>query len=66
MRIKALCEYCGGPITESQSSLSLQTFSDFSAALAGRPITGKSTQGEYSQSSRKTEKWKKYAGKPLR
>jgi DNA-binding Lrp family transcriptional regulator len=52
MKVKMQCEYCGGPIhanpyMPSRNYLSLQTFRDFSAALAAKTTIRKSMRVGY-------------------
>ncbi len=47
MKVKMQCEYCGGPYMPSRKYLSLQTFRDFSAALAAKTTIMKSMKAGY-------------------
>jgi hypothetical protein len=49
LKIKMLCEYCGGPINSNPKCSNLQIFSDSFAVLASRIITTRSMQAGYSQ-----------------
>ena len=47
MKVKMQCEYCADPYMPSRNYLSLQTFRDFSAALAAKTTIRKSMKAGY-------------------
>jgi hypothetical protein len=66
MRIKALCEYWGGPINGKPKFLEFANFQRFFCFFGGKTIYREKHAGRIQSVVAQYREMEKYAGKPLR